>query len=51
MVFPIDLQGIKATSQKEKLVKPDGSGWVYNPANGMWVKTWGWDGKQELKGW
>jgi len=52
MVFPIDLVDIEAPKgQKEKLVKPDGSGWVYNSASGMWVKTWGNDGMAEIRGW
>jgi len=52
MVFPIDLVDVAAPKgQKEKLVKPDGTGWVYNSASGMWVKTWGNDGMQELEGW
>jgi len=52
MVFPIDLIEVNAPKgQKEKLVKPDGAGWVYNSATGMWVKTWGNDGMQELPGW
>jgi hypothetical protein len=52
MVFPIDLLELDSPkNQKEKLVKPDATGWVYNSASGMWVKTWGDDGMQELQGW
>ena len=52
MIFPIDLLEIDAPkSQKEKIVKPDGSGWVYNSASGIWVKTWGNDGMAEIRGW
>lgn len=52
MVFPIDLLELNIPKgQKEKLVKADGTGWAYNPASGMWVKTWGNDGMQELRGW
>ena len=52
MVFPIDLVGINTPQiTKEKIVKPDGTGWVYNSANGMWVKSWGDDGMAEIRGW
>lgn len=51
MVFPMDFIGITSTPQKEKLVTPDPSGWIYNPASGMWVKNWGWDGSQSIPGW
>ncbi len=52
MVFPIDLLDLEAPNgQKEKLVKPDGTGWIYNSASGMWLKTWGNDGMQQIPGW
>ena len=34
-----------------KGVTPDPGGWVYNPANGMWSKAFGWDGSQTFKSW
>jgi len=51
MVFPIDLQEIQTSAQKEKLVSPDPSGWSYNSASGLWVKNWGNDGSQTIPGW
>lgn len=51
MIFPLNFVDTKSYSQPEKLVKTDPTGWNYNSANGMWVKTWGWDGSQEIKGW
>lgn len=51
MIFPMDFVGITQHAQKEKIVKPDPSGWVYNSASGLWVKNWGWDGHQEIQGW
>jgi hypothetical protein len=51
MVFPMTYVGTSNSSQKEKLVTPDPSGWVYNPANGVWTKSWGNDGMQELPSW
>jgi len=51
MVFPMTFRGVKSFAQKEKIVKPDPSGWVYNSASGMWVKNWGWDGSQSIQGW
>lgn len=52
MFFPIDIVDLEAPKgQKEVLVKPDGTGWSYNSASGMWVKTWGNDGMQEIPGW
>ena len=51
MVFPMNFRGVEAFAQKEKLVAPDPSGWVYNSASGMWVKNWGWDGSQSIQGW
>ncbi len=53
MIFPMTLTNSKTQSfsQPEKLVKPDTSGWVYNSANGMWIKNWGWDGSQSIPSW
>jgi len=51
MVFPMEFRGTENFSQKEKLVAPDPSGWVYNSASGMWTKNWGWDGSQEIPSW
>lgn len=51
MVFPMTFRSTENFSQKEKLVMPDPSGWIYNSASGMWVKNWGWDGSQELPSW
>lgn len=51
MVFPMTYVGTSNSSQQQKLVTPDPSGWVYNAGNGVWVKTWGWDGSQELPSW
>ena len=51
MVFPMIFNGTKNSPQKEKLVTPDSSGWIYNSANGMWVKNWGNDGSQQIPGW
>lgn len=51
MVFPMTYVGTSNSSQKEKFVTPDPSGWVYNAGNGIWMKTWGWDGSQELPSW
>lgn len=50
-VFPLTFRGTKSHQQPEKLVQPDPSGWVYNKANGLWTKSWGWDGYQELPSW
>ncbi len=51
MVLPMTYVGTSNTSQKEKLVTPDPNGWVYNSGSGIWTKTWGWDGSQELPSW
>ena len=51
MIFPLNFVDTKSYSQPEKLVKTDPTGWNYNADSGMWVKTWGWDGSQEIKGW
>jgi len=41
----------KNISIKPQNIKPDASGWVYNPMTGKWSKSWGWDGYRELNGW
>lgn len=51
MIFPMSFIGIENRPQKEKHVLPDPSGWVYNSANGLWVKNWGWDGSQSIPSW
>ena len=51
MTFPMTFVGTNNTSQPEKLVAPDPTGWVYNSANGMWVKNWGWDGSATIPSW
>jgi len=51
MVFPMKFRGTKDFPQPEKLVAPDPSGWGYNSASGMWLKTWGKDGSHEIPSW
>lgn len=51
MVFPMTFKGTSNSSQPEKLVAPDPTGWVYNSANGLWVKNWGWDGSATIPSW
>ena len=51
MIMPLTFRGIENFSQKEKLVVPDSSGWVYNSANGIWSKNWGNDGSATIKSW
>lgn len=51
LLFNIDTPNTVSFSQKEKLVKADPTGWVYNPASGVWTKSFGWDGVQTLNGW
>lgn len=50
-IYPMEFRGTENFSQKEKLVAPDPSGWVYNSASGMWVKNWGWDGSTSIPSW
>jgi len=38
-------------SIKQKSIKVDASGWVYNPSTGVWSKYWGWDGEEHIPGW
>jgi len=51
MIFPMVFRGTKQFSQAEKLVAADPSGWGYNSASGIWLKTWGNDGSQEVPSW
>lgn len=51
MIFPMSFRGTKSFAQPEKLVTPDPTGWTYNSSSGVWIKTWGWDGSQEVPSW
>jgi hypothetical protein len=51
LILPMVFRGTEQLSQKEKLVVPDPTGWVYNSASGIWSKNWGRDGSQELPSW
>lgn len=51
MILPLTFRGTNNFSQKEKLVIPDPTGWVYNGAAGTWSKNWGKDGSQTIPSW